>query len=165
MTRAEFDARASEPCQACGCEVALEDNPNNGATQVVCSSGICRLARRPWGQVVNIKKRARKTRKPLPNGETLDSIWAKWGDICFLCGAPKAGLALIGIGRQVHHVLPHAQNGHQGPLVPICTQCHPVVNERQRLYWFMVRLAGKGSAANEAVEERPETRKDGPQAA
>lgn len=148
MTRAEFDARADEPCQACGCVVVLEENPNNGATQVVCSVAQCRLARRPWGHIVNIKKSMRRTRKPLPNGETLDSIWGKWGDICFVCGAPKAALVQLGIGRQVHHVLPHALHGHEGPLVPICTHCHPVVNERQRLYWFITRLASKATESN-----------------
>jgi hypothetical protein len=133
----------------------LEDNPNNGATQVVCSSRTCRLSRRPWGQVVNVKKTTRKTRKPLPNGETLDSIWEKWGDVCFVCGAPKDALARLGIGRQIHHVLPHATHGHEGPLMPICTHCHPLANERQRLYWFMTRLVGKADGGEKTDAHDP----------
>src|SRR5687768_6207437 len=131
MTRLEFDARADEPCQACGAAVMLENNPNNGATQVVCSGGICRLARRPWGLVVNLKRTTKKTRKPLPDGESLDAVWDRWGNVCFVCGAPKHALAMLGIGRQVHHVLPYARHGHTGPLMPICTHCHPTVTERQ----------------------------------
>src|SRR5687767_13592946 len=78
LTRGGFDARANDPCRACGSTVVLEDNPNNGATQVVCSNSTCKLARRPWGLVINIKKTARKTRPPLPHGEALDSIWEKF---------------------------------------------------------------------------------------
>jgi hypothetical protein len=156
LTRVEFDARSNEQCHACGAPVMLEDNPNNGATQVVCSSRVCRLARRPWGQVINIKKSTRKIRKPLPDGETLDSIWEKYGNRCVLCSAPKSFLLTVGIGRQVHHVAPWAQEGHRGPLIPICTQCHMVANERQRLYWFFQRVVlktvGDGADAEEVVE-------------
>ena len=60
-----------------------------------------------------------------------------------MCGAPKAALATLGIGRQVHHVIPYAAEGHKGPLVPICTHCHPVVTERQRVYWFYRRVVMK----------------------
>lgn len=158
MTRTDFEARAGEPCYACGASVILEDNPNNGATQVVCSSSACRLARRPWGQVINIKKSTKKVRKPLPDGETLDSIWEKFGDRCVLCSAPKSFLLTVGIGRQVHHVAPYAEEGHRGPLVPICTQCHAVANERQRLYWYFQRVVMK-SLENDA-ETREENRDD-----
>jgi hypothetical protein len=149
LTRADFDARANEPCHACGASVVLEDNPNNGATQVVCSSAGCRLARRPWGIVVNIRKTTRKTRKPLPDAETLESTWEKYGNRCVVCSAPKSFLLKVGIGRQVHHVAPYAEEGHQGPLVPICTHCHAVANERQRLYWFFRRVVMK-SQENDA---------------
>jgi hypothetical protein len=60
-----------------------------------------------------------------------------------MCGAPKHFLVVIGIGRQVHHVWPYAQEGHKGPVVPICTHCHTVANERQRMYWFIQRVALK----------------------
>jgi ribosomal protein S14 len=153
LTRAEFDARADERCRACGNSVMLEDNPNNGATQVVCRSRVCRLARRPWGQVVNIKKTTRKTRPPLPDGETLDSIWEKFGNRCVLCSAPKSFLLKVGIGRQVHHVAPYAQEGHRGPLIPICTQCHIVANERQRLYWFFQRVVSKTAQDGDSEDE------------
>jgi hypothetical protein len=137
MTRIEYDAEvARRPCQQCGHEVSLEHNPNNNALQVICPS--CG-SRRPWGPVVNLKQNNRKGRKPLPDGETLDSVWERWGNVCFACGAPSTFLQSLGIGRTVHHVLPHAQHGHKGPLVPICTLCHPVLNDRQRLYWFIER--------------------------
>jgi hypothetical protein len=123
--------------------VILEDNPNNGATQVVCSSSACRLARRPWGIVVNIKKTTRKTRKPLPDGETLDSIWERFENRCVFCSAPKSFLIAAGIGRHVHHVAPYAEEGHRGPLVPLCTNCHAIANGLQRMYWFVQRVVMK----------------------
>jgi len=132
--------------------VTLEENPNNGATQVVCSASGCRLARRPWGLVVNIKKSTRKTRKPLPDGETLDTVWTRFGDRCVVCSAPKDFLLQVGIGRQVHHVVPYAEDGHRGPLVPICTHCHEVANERQRLHWFFRRVVMQGKAASDVSE-------------
>ena len=137
MTRTEYDSIAAErPCEHCGLVVALEHNRNNNAIQVICKS--CG-SRRPWGRVINLKQTTKRIRKPLPDGETLDSVWEKWGNVCFACGAPQSALATLGIGRQVHHVLPHAQHGHEGPLVPVCTFCHPVLTERQRLYWFIQR--------------------------
>ena len=152
MTRGEFDVRAAnEPCRACGSPVVLEDNPNNGATQVVCSNPTCRLARRPWGQVVNLKKNIRKTRQPLPDGKTLDSVWEEFGNRCVLCSAPKNFLIKVGIGRQVHHVQPYAEEGHRGPLVPICTHCHAVANERQRLHWFYRRVVMESGELRENV--------------
>jgi hypothetical protein len=142
MTTYEFAAeRDLRPCDGCGkTGVVTELNPNNNGLLVVCAN--CG-SKRPWGSLLYLKQNSRTKRKPLPDGETLDSVWAKWGDICFVCGAPKYVLAMLGIGRQVHHVLPYAKHGHQGPRVPVCTLCHPAVTERQRLYWFMTRLVAK----------------------
>ena len=106
-------------------------------------------------------ERRRPARPPLPEGATLDSIWEKYGNRCVMCSAPKSALASLGIGRQVHHVAPYATEGHKGPLVPICTHCHPVVTERQRVYWFYQRVVmnshGRQNddvAADAAVEVR-----------
>jgi hypothetical protein len=94
------------------------------------------------GALLYLKQNAskRKARPKLPTGQTLDSIWEKFGDRCVLCSAPKLFLDKIGIGRQVHHVAPYSEKGHRGPLVPICTHCHEVANARQRIYLFLWRV-------------------------
>lgn len=144
MTLSEFDRqRAIRPCGSCGGGlVTTELNVNNNGLLVCC--GTCG-SKRPWGSVLYLKQRTeqRRTRPPLPDGETLESIWEKYGNRCVICSAPREALAQLGIGRQVHHVLPFAQEGHKGPLIPICTHCHPVVNDRQRIYWFIQRVVLK----------------------
>ena len=155
MTRTEYDSIAAErTCEHCGQVVALEHNPNNNAIQVICKS--CG-SRRPWGRVINLKQNTKTIRKPLPDGETLDSIWDKFGNRCMLCSAPQAALATLGIGRQVHHVAPYAQEGHRGPIVPICTHCHAVATERQRLYWFYQRVVMKSKDDRVADRDDNET--------
>ena len=95
----------------------------------------------------------RPTQPPLPDGATLDSVWEQYGNLCIVCGAPKNVLARLGIGRQAHHVLRYAQAGHKGPVVPICTLCHPVVTDRQRIYWFYQRVVLKAQTDDEAGTE------------
>ena len=93
----------------------------------------------------------------------LGAIW----ESVHCCAAPKKALILFGIGRQVHHVLPYAEEGHKGPLVPICTLCHPVVTERQRLYWFYQRLVSKAYSeettdsvdVSQTIERLPDVRR------
>lgn len=141
MTVSEFAVQcAQRPCGACGAQtIATELNPNNNGLLVICEQ--CG-SKRPWGSLLYLKQneRKRKTRPPLPNGETLDSVWAKYGDRCVLCSAPKSFLLRLRIGRQVHHVLPFAEAAHRGPLVPICSHCHALATERQRVYWFYKRV-------------------------
>ena len=141
MTVAEFEQqRAARPCRQCGkSAVDTHLNPNNNGLQVRCPH--CG-SNRPWGSLLYLKQneRRRPRRPPFPDGQSLDSIWEKFDNRCFVCSAPKAVLAKLGIGRQVHHVAPYAQEGHRGPLVPICTLCHPVVTDRQRIYWFIQRV-------------------------
>jgi hypothetical protein len=121
--------------------LATELNPNNNGLLVCCPH--CG-SKRPWGSLLYLKQRdgKRSSRPPLPDGETLDSIWARFDDRCVMCSAPKSFLAKVGIGRQVHHVLPYAEEGHRGPLVPICTHCHEIASARQRVYWAMRRIVG-----------------------
>ena len=144
MTLAEFNARRNHnPCNACGrFGLTTQHNPNNNGLLVCCPH--CE-SKRPWGSLLYLKQneRKRQARPVLPDGETLDSIWEKFGDRCVLCSAPKSFLLTVGIGRQVHHVAPYAEEGHRGPLVPLCTQCHAVANERQRLCWFFQRVVMK----------------------
>ena len=149
MTLSEFDReRDVRPCGICGrTGLATDRNPNNNGLLVVCPH--CG-SKRPWGSLLYLKQneRRRQPRPVLPDGETLESIWEKFGDRCVLCSAPKSFLVTVGIGRQVHHVAPYAQEGHRGPLVPLCTQCHAVASERQRLYWFFQRVAMKSPEKN-----------------
>ena len=144
MTLFEFDQqRSTRPCGSCGASgVTTELNPNNNGLLVCCPH--CG-SKRPWGTLLYLKQNdgKRPKRPPLPEGETLDSIWEKYENRCVMCGAPKSALTTLGIGRQVHHVIPYAAEGHKGPLVPMCTHCHPVVTERQRVYWFYRRVVMK----------------------
>lgn len=141
MTLAEFaDLRQIRPCAHCNRAGMKTDlNPNNNGLLVYCPH--CQ-SKRPWGALLYLRQNDRKrpTRPPLPDGATLDSVWEQYANRCIICGAPKDVLAKLGIGRQVHHVLPYAQEGHKGPVVPICTHCHPVVTDRQRIYWFYQRV-------------------------
>jgi hypothetical protein len=119
--------------------VITQLNPNNNGLLVYCPH--C-TPKRPWGSLLYLKQNEhrRQTRPPLPDRDTLDSVWEKYGNRCVICSAPRAALATLGIGRQAHHVAPYAQEGHRGPVVPICTHCHPVVTDRQRMYWFIQRV-------------------------
>jgi hypothetical protein len=151
MTVSEFASlRESRTCEDCGClGVTTELNPNNNGLLVRCPD--CG-SNRPWGSVLYLKQNTqRRTRPPLPKGETLDSIWAKYGDRCVMCSAPTSFLKHVGIGRQVHHVVPFASEGHRGPLIPICVHCHELANARQRVYWFMQR-----AVLSERDDERSE---------
>jgi ribosomal protein S14 len=146
MTIQEFEKqRDANPCLHCGQPgLTARRNLNNNGLQVFCPN--CQSGR-PWGSLLYLKQNEgkRQTRPPLPDGATLDSIWEKYDNRCVMCGAPKSALAALGIGRQVHHVVPYAAEGHRGPLVPICSHCHPVVTERQRVYWFYRRVVMKAA--------------------
>jgi hypothetical protein len=146
MTRDEFDAQKSRPCSFCGNPVALAHNPNNNSIQVVCThrgaavAKECARWRTPWGGlVIHIKQNNKTRRKEYPDGESLDEVWERFGNVCVVCSAPKDALMRLGIGRQRQHVLPYAQHGHQGPLVPMCVPCHENATSRQKLFWFWYR--------------------------
>jgi 5-methylcytosine-specific restriction endonuclease McrA len=160
MTLPEFASiRETRACDHCGkFGVITERNPNNNGLLVRCPQ--CG-SKRPWGSLLYLKQRSTKraARPPLPDGETLDSIWEKFGNRCVLCSAPKLFLQQVGIGRTVHHVVPFAENGHRGPLIPICSHCHEIANARQRVYWFLRRVVlPSASMVNE--EGSPDERSD-----
>lgn len=144
MSLLEFNhERLVRPCGHCHATgLIAQRNANNNGLLVYCPT--CG-SKRPWGSLLYLKQneRGRPTRPPLPDGATLDSIWEQYGNRCVICSAPKSVLAMLGIGRQVHHVAPYAEEGHKGPLIPICTHCHPVVTDRQRIYWFVRRVVMK----------------------
>jgi hypothetical protein len=152
MTITEFsEQKTTQPCKDCGMVgVETQLNPNNNGLLVHCPH--CG-SKRPWGSLLYLKQNEnrRPARPPLPDGETLDSIWERFGNRCIICGGPKEALISLGIGRQVHHVVPYAQEGHRGPLVPICTHCHPVVTDRQRIYWFYQRVVLKTMDADRSA--------------
>jgi len=155
MTLAEFATeRETRPCVECGSTgLSTELNPNNNGLQVVCPS--C-SSRRPWGTLLYLKQNERRrTRPPLPEGESLDSIWERFDNRCVVCSAPKAFLERLGIGRQVHHVAPYAQEEHCGPLVSICTHCHETATQRQRVFWYFQRViaADENSRAKGGVKD------------
>lgn len=154
MTVSEFERLQGErQCCDCGAtDAGTELNPNNNGLLVYCRA--CG-SKRPWGSLLYLKQNeGKRSRPPLPDGETLDTIWSRFGDRCVVCSATKDALKILGIGRQVHHVLPYAEAGHQGPIVPICTHCHPVVSDRQRVYWFIQRVVLRPAEGND-TQMRP----------
>jgi predicted RNA-binding Zn-ribbon protein involved in translation (DUF1610 family) len=154
MTVNEYnEQRETRPCSSCGSlGMATDLNPNNNGLLVRCPH--CG-SKRPWGSLLFLRQSERKRlrRPPLPNGDTLDSIWERFGDRCVVCSTPKAVLTELRIGRQVHHVSPYAQEGHKGPIVPICTHCHSVVTDRQRLCWFYQRVVLGAQSGEKATKE------------
>ena len=91
MTLAEFNARRNHnPCNSCRrFGLTTQHNPNNNGLLVCCPH--CE-SKRPWGSLLYLKQneRKRQARPVLPDGETLDSIWEKFGNRCVLCSAPKS---------------------------------------------------------------------------
>lgn len=158
MTLEEFEQeRRRRPCLNCGeLGITTELNPNNNGLLVRCAH--CR-SKRPWGSLLFLKQneRRRPKRLPLPDAETLDSVSERFGNRCVVCSAPKDFLVRLGIGRQAHHVAPYAQEGHKGPIVPICTHCHPTATDRQRIYWFYQRVVRQ---AIEDTTENPDAEQE-----
>jgi hypothetical protein len=167
MTASEFAVhRENRPCGSCGVVgVVTQLNPNNNGLLVLCPN--CG-SKRPWGSLLFLKQNAGKRlpRAPLPDGQTLDSVWEQYGDRCVFCSAPKSFLLGVGIGRHVHHVAPFAEEGHRGPVVPICAHCHEVANARQRIYWFLQRVvlkpaeSGSGDRVEAARVSAPPARSE-----
>lgn len=150
MTVAEFQDQAeSLTCQQCqGTSLTSEHNPNNNGQLVVCPT--CH-SHRPLGHTRYLKKNLNKTsRKPAPID--LEEVWVRFGNVCAICGAPRSALEVLGIGRQAHHVMPYAQHGHQGPLIPLCSPCHETATARQRVFWWWHRFLEQDHA--EPVSER-----------
>lgn len=124
MTLQEFDAlgKYNKPCIHCGrLGMARELNEHNQA-RVVCPHCGSKTA---WGSF-NLKQNGRTNRTPYPFDEGLDEVWARFDNRCVLCSRTKDELAEQRVGRQRQHVAPYAQNGHQGPIVPICARCHTI---------------------------------------
>ena len=137
MTVDEFNATASElPCRQCR-QVGLEaaHNPNNNGLLVVCPH--CG-GKRPLGASHYLKQNTSKKRRP-PAPHALNEVWELFGNVCAMCGAPRSALEVLGIGRQAHHVMPYAQHGHRGPLIPLCSHCHDTATARQRVFWWWHR--------------------------
>jgi hypothetical protein len=132
MTRQEFEQLQRRPCDRCAGGVSIERNPNNNALQVVC--GKCG-ARVPWRDhgVVNLKQNGKRRRADYPMGEELDEVWARYDDACIVCGATTDELKAWGVGRQRQHVAEYRTDMHRGPILPICTDCHPFATQLQKM--------------------------------
>lgn len=131
MTREEYDKLKNRPCDRCRGQVVIEHNQNNNAEQVVCSKCKNRLPWREFG-VVNLKQNNRKPRTDYPMGEELDAVWERFDDRCLVCGITTDECRQMNVGRQRQHVSPYAKEGHKGPIVPICTNCHPIATALQK---------------------------------
>ncbi len=132
MTVEEFDNLTPKaPCERCGGTVVRQHNPNNNAQQVVCSKCNARIPWRAHG-VLNLKQTSKKSRTDYPMGEDIDAVWERFDDRCLVCGITTAECLERKIGRQRQHVAEYAKEGHKGPIVPICAECHPIATALQR---------------------------------
>jgi hypothetical protein len=50
---------------------------------------------------------------------------------CYICGMTEDQLTRFGRGLQTHHVVPHVVGGDEGPMIPLCTQCHEIARALQ----------------------------------
>lgn len=133
MTLEEFHVQQpTRPCITCGHKpVELLVHPNNNGTYIHCS--LCGLSH-AWTapQVLFLKVSDRKTRDEYPDGNTLEEVWRRYGDHCFVCGLDRAVLADLKVGQERHHSKRYAEHGHDGGLiVPVCGRCHAFVSAIQ----------------------------------
>lgn len=101
---------------------------DNGGIRIDCPCG----KRHALGRVLFLKQNNKSRRKDYPEGESLNEVWERFENVCFCCGRSAKECAEQHVGRHRHHVCEYAKVGHQGPIVPICGLCHPVVTALQK---------------------------------
>jgi hypothetical protein len=135
MTLQEFEAsKHKHPCVTCGkFGVITEVDDRNGGLFLRCLS--CKATKKAvWPNApYYLKQNTRTTRKEYPFGETVEEVWARFDNLCFSCGRTSDECAAQRVARHRHHVAEYAKVGHQGPIVPICGLCHPVVTSLQKM--------------------------------
>ena len=111
-------------CPHCGIvgKIELFDEPANGGMGLHCTS----CGARPWKELPQwlpqfSRRRSNPIRSLLQGAEPR----------CYLCGMTEQQLKQFGRGLQTHHVVPHVVGGDDGPMIPLCTQCHEVARALQ----------------------------------
>lgn len=124
MTAEEFDSqRAALACQQCGA-IGLEvlHNVNNNGLRPQCPH--CGSGQPLRGIMWLSQNSAAKRKVTRPSSDpTPAEVWEVNGNCCAYCGKTKEECEKYGIGITMQHVLPFADGGIDGPLVPFCARC------------------------------------------
>jgi len=67
------------------------------------------------------KHKTLKTKRP-KGGLKPAEVWAEFSDHCSFCGLSGGEIDYLGLERQIQHVPPYSENGHEYAL-PICSWC------------------------------------------
>jgi len=112
-------------CPHCGVAGTIElfDEPANGGLGLRCTA--CQV-RRPWQELPQwLPQFSRRRSNPIR------SLVQGTEPRCYLCGMTEEQLKRFGRGLQTHHVVPHVVSGDDGPMIPLCTQCHEIARALQ----------------------------------
>jgi hypothetical protein len=64
----------------------------------------------------------------------VQQVMKERGYFCYGCGEDYEVLKAAGIGMHEHHARPFMTNGNDGPTIPLCGICHPVITAVQRYH-------------------------------
>jgi hypothetical protein len=146
MTADDFlRQQESHACAACGRVgvAGIRTDPNNGGLYIYCDS--CGATKHKcWPNAPAYLKQNTKTqRKDCP--QTVNEVWEQWGNRCIACGQSALILRTLGFGQQRHHADPFVDHGHDGLILPICTNCHPVITALQASMRTMAKFLDNAS--------------------
>jgi hypothetical protein len=146
MTAEDFlRQQESHACAACGRVgvAGIRTDPNNGGLYIYCDS--CGATKHKcWPNApAYLKQNTRTQRKDCP--QTVNEVWEQWGNRCIACGQSALILRTLGFGQQRHHADPFVDHGHNGLILPICTNCHPVITALQASMRTMAKFLDNAS--------------------
>ncbi len=104
-------------------------NSNNNGVGLVCPCG----RQHPASKLGIYWLRQGEHGQRPKSHERLADTWARGGERCWHCGAPRDWLEAHGVGRHQHHAHPYVEEGHVGPLIPLCATCHEHASAQYRL--------------------------------
>lgn len=61
------------------------------------------------------------------------AVATECGAYCYGCGSTFEELEKLGVGLSVHHTRAFAENGESYRKIPVCSECHELLNFMQRL--------------------------------
>lgn len=124
MTVEEYDQQSpSLVCRMCG-HVGLVrvSVANNGGERPGCPS--CGHSTPLLGVQFLKKNSAASRRVKRPSGDPSPAdVWEANGNTCAFCGKTREECERFGIGITNQHVVPFAEGGESGPLIPFCARC------------------------------------------
>ena len=132
-------------CASCGLAgtAGIRTDPNNGGAYIYCDS--CGATKQKcWPTAPAYLKQNNKSKRP-ECPLTVAEVWEQGGNRCIACGQPAEVLRLLGFGQQRHHADPFVDHGHEGLILPICTNCHPVITSLQASMRTVVKFLGTGA--------------------